>query len=64
MSAYPAQTTDPGIAGRRIRIVGSGPLAEAFGRDLAGYGAELVDTGVDQDSGPLDAMVFAPWMRR
>ena len=61
MSAFPAQTTDPGITGRRIRIVGSGPLAGVFRRDLTGYGAELVDAGADQDSGPLDAMVFAPW---
>ncbi|CAB4597225.1 unannotated protein [freshwater metagenome] len=61
MSTPPTQANDPGIAGRRIRIVGSGPLARTFADDLTGYGAELVDSGPGTPIRDLDALVFAPW---
>lgn len=61
MSTLPTPAIDPGIAGRRIRIVGSGPLARTFAEDLAGYGAEIVDSSSGSPVSDLDALVFAPW---
>ncbi|CAM8628295.1 FabG Dehydrogenases with different specificities (related to short-chain alcohol dehydrogenases) [Acidimicrobiia bacterium] len=61
MSTLPTPAIDPGIAGRRIRILGSGPLARTFAEDLADCGAEIVDSSSGSPVSDLDALVFAPW---
>ena len=43
----------------RVRVVGSGPLADELGAALRERGAEVV--GPNETTDHLDAMVFAPW---
>ena len=52
-------TTAPG----RVRVVGTGPLADELSDALRRRGADVVgaDDGADDGIDRLDAMVFAPW---
>ncbi len=47
-----------GARDRRVRVVGSGPLAHDLSNALAEQGATVSGP---TDTGPIDAMVFAPW---
>lgn len=57
MTQTPSPTDARALAGRRIRVVGSGSAGRWVADGLRARGADIVDDG------PIDALVFAPWDR-